>query len=137
MTNRNTKQRDVITQAILSANRPLTVNEILKISQEKLPSLGIATVYRTIKLLCKKNQIHPILLDGETLYEASGKGHHHHFSCNSCKKVFTLHICPVNLPAGSIYENGFIVQSHELTLYGLCPDCANNTQSDNLKPSGK
>lgn len=121
---RSTRQRDVISRVIGQAQGPLTVAEILGQAQADLPTLGIATVYRTLKLLTEQRRIHPVILDGETLYEASGRGHHHHFSCQVCGRVFTLHTCPVNIPKGTLYEGGFMVEAHEVTLYGKCPECA-------------
>ncbi|WP_043801067.1 Fur family transcriptional regulator [Deinococcus gobiensis] len=121
---RSTRQRDVISRVLDTAEGPLGVAEVLERAQSDLPGLGIATVYRTLKLLTDQGRIHPVTLDGETLYEASGRGHHHHFSCTSCGKVFTLHTCPVALPRGTVYPGGFIVEAHEVTLYGRCPQCA-------------
>lgn len=121
---RSTRQRDVISRVLDTAEGPLGVAEVLGRAQGDLPGLGIATVYRTLKLLTDQGRIHPVTLDGETLYEASGRGHHHHFSCTTCGKVFTLHTCPVALPRGTVYPGGFIVEAHEVTLYGRCPQCA-------------
>lgn len=121
---RSTRQRDVITRIMQAAQGPLAVADVLDRARSDLPGLGIATVYRTLKLLTDQGRIHPVTLDGETLYEASGQGHHHHFSCQDCGRVFTLHTCPVALPSGTVYPGGFIVRAHEVTLYGQCPDCA-------------
>ncbi|CAM3650350.1 Fur family transcriptional regulator [Deinococcus frigens] len=121
---RSTRQRDVIAQVLGRAPGPLAVAEVLELAQSDLPGLGIATVYRTLKLLTGQGQIHPVTLDGETRYEAAGKGHHHHFSCTRCGRVFTLHTCPVALPRGTVYPGGFVVEAHEVTLYGQCPECA-------------
>ena len=121
---RSTRQRDVITRIMQAAQGPLAVADVLDRARSDLPGLGIATVYRTLKLLTEQGRIHPVTLDGETLYEASGQGHHHHFSCQDCGRVFTLHTCPVALPSGTVYPGAFIVRAHEVTLYGQCPDCA-------------
>jgi Fur family ferric uptake transcriptional regulator len=121
---RSTRQRDVIARVLDAAPGPLAVPEVLSRAQRDLPGLGIATVYRTLKLLTDQKRIHPVTLDGETRYETAGKGHHHHFSCTRCGRVFTLHTCPVALPSGTVYPGGFIVEAHEVTLYGRCPDCA-------------
>ncbi|ANE44377.1 Fur family transcriptional regulator [Deinococcus puniceus] len=121
---RTTRQRDVIAHVLEGAEGPLAVNDVHGRALSDLPGLGIATVYRTLKLLTEQGRIHPVTLDGETLYEASGKGHHHHFSCTRCGRVFTLHTCPVALPRGTVYPGGFIVEAHEVTLYGQCPQCA-------------
>ncbi len=121
---RSTRQRDVIAHVLEGAEGPLAVGDVHERALSDLPGLGIATVYRTLKLLTEQGRIHPVTLDGETLYEASGKGHHHHFSCTRCGRVFTLHTCPVALPRGTVYPGGFIVEAHEVTLYGQCPQCA-------------
>ncbi|WP_019010345.1 Fur family transcriptional regulator [Deinococcus aquatilis] len=121
---RTTRQRDVIAHVLEGAEGPLAVSDVHGRALSDLPGLGIATVYRTLKLLTEQGRIHPVTLDGETRYEASGKGHHHHFSCTRCGRVFTLHTCPVALPRGTVYPGGFIVEAHEVTLYGQCPQCA-------------
>lgn len=120
---RSTRQRDVIARVLDGAEGPLAVGTVLERAQAAAPGVGIATVYRTLKLLCDQGRIHPVTLDGETLYEASGRGHHHHFSCTRCGRVFTLHSCPVALPSGTVYPGGFVVEAHEVTLYGRCPGC--------------
>lgn len=121
---RSTRQRDVIARVLSDAPGPLGVSDVHARAQAELPRLGIATVYRTLRLLTEQRRIHPVLLDGETLYEAAGRGHHHHFSCTRCGRVFTLHSCPVNLSDGAVYPGGFVVEAHEVTLYGQCPKCA-------------
>ncbi|PNY80106.1 Fur family transcriptional regulator [Deinococcus koreensis] len=120
---RSTRQRDVIARVLEGAEGPLAVGDVLERAQATAPGVGIATVYRTLKLLCDQGRAHPVTLDGDTLYEASGKGHHHHFSCTRCGRVFTLHSCPVALPSGTVYPGGFVVETHEVTLYGRCPEC--------------
>jgi Fur family transcriptional regulator, ferric uptake regulator len=120
---RQTQQREAIVEAIHTADGPLTVNEILDRAQAAVPGLGIATVYRTLKLLLESNSIQTVILpSGEPRYESAGLGHHHHFHCRRCDEVFDLASCPVNVPVGT-YEGGFIVEDHELTLYGTCPAC--------------
>jgi Fur family ferric uptake transcriptional regulator len=121
---RSTRQRDVIARVLDGAEGPLGVGDVLTRAQADLPGLGVATVYRTLKLLTEQGRIHPVTLDGETRYEPAGRGHHHHFSCTGCGRVFTLHTCPVALPRGTVYPGGFIVEAHEVTLYGQCPGCA-------------
>jgi len=121
---RQTQQRDAILEVITRAAGPLTVTEILDRAQTRVPGLGIATVYRTLKLLLDGGRIQTVILpSGETRYESAGLGHHHHFHCRSCDEVFDLEGCPVQVPRGS-YEGGYTVEDHELTLYGTCPSCS-------------
>ena len=122
-TARQTRQREVIVQVLVQAEGPLSAPELLARAQVTLPGLGTATVYRTLKLMQEQGEAHAVHLDGEPLYESSGRGHHHHFSCNSCGRVFSLSSCPVALPRGTVYPGGFVVEGHEVTLYGRCPAC--------------
>jgi Fur family transcriptional regulator, ferric uptake regulator len=121
---KDTRQREVIARLLRSAPGPLSVPELHQRALSELPGLGVATVYRTLKLMQEQGAAHIVALDGDNLYEASGRGHHHHFACRSCEQVFTLATCPLPLPAGTVYPGGFVVEAHEVTLYGQCPDCA-------------
>lgn len=121
---RKTRQRDTILKVIEESSGPLTVQEIHERAQEEVPGLGIATVYRTLKLLQEHERIEVVVLpSGETRYEVAGLGHHHHFQCRLCDEVYDLGSCPVSLPHSSTLAGGFTVESHELTLYGVCPSC--------------
>lgn len=124
---RNTRPRAAIIAILESAKGPLTVAEIHALAQKFEPSatIGIATVYRTLGLLVDNKLAQPVVLpSGETRYESSGhKGHHDHFQCLNCTRVFDIDTCQLGLPANVLIAGGFRVQGHELMLRGLCPDC--------------
>lgn len=125
---RQTHQRDAIMAVINAAPGPLTVPELHQQAAAHLPRLGIATVYRTVKLLLETQQIHAVILpDGQTRYESACLGHHDHFRCRQCEGVFDLPQCPMPLPRGQVLPGGFVVERHEVTLYGLCPNCSGKT----------
>jgi len=103
----------------------VSIQQILGRAQEALGSLGIATVYRTLNLLLESQRIRTIILpDGQTCYERAGLGHHDHFQCRQCRTVYDLEVCPLHLARGTIIPGGYMVEDHEMTLYGLCPGCA-------------
>ena len=54
-------------------------------------------------------------------YERSGKGHHHHFQCRACNRLFEIAGCAYN--ARSMTPPGFVTEDHEVYLYGICPSC--------------
>ncbi len=120
---RLTPQRMAIAAAIAGASRPLSPQEILEMAQASVQGLGIATVYRNLKILLDESLITAVNLPGDSpRYESAAHTHHHHFQCTACTRVFDVHGCP-----GELYclaPQGFIVDSHELTLYGRCADCA-------------
>lgn len=120
---RDTAQRRAIRRALEEAGRPLGALEVLKSSKRYAPRLGLATVYRTIKSLAGEGAVSTVELPGEPpRYEAAGKGHHHHFLCARCGKVYELGGCLGGLK--SLLPRGFRMSSHELLLHGRCPACA-------------
>jgi Fur family ferric uptake transcriptional regulator len=120
---RNTKQKDAIRAAFQAADRPLSPEETLQLAQEAVEGLSIATVYRNINMLVEEKWLEPVEVPGDsTRYEVAGKGHHHHFQCNTCGKLFELQGCGVDIKPR--LPRGFRATSHELFLYGLCATCA-------------
>lgn len=127
---RNTRQRQAVLEAIDHAGRALTPSEILALAQTQVASLNLSTIYRHLNALQDDARIHKVMLPGQAArFEAACAGahrdaahHHHHFHCSQCDRVYALHGCP-----GSMQElapKGFVVQDHEITLRGLCAECA-------------
>lgn len=120
---RTTRQGSAIRNAIDTAGRPLSPLEVLAAAQVDVPGLGIATVYRNLKHLVDSGAVAVVSLPGEVpRYERAHQGHHHHFQCTLCQRVFDVHHCPGNL--ADLAPAGFTVEGHELTLYGRCAECA-------------
>ena len=124
---RNTSQRRAILHALQTASGPLTPQEVLERAQGDCEPLGLATVYRNLNALSEQGDIVAVHLPNDVpRYELSGRGHHHHFCCETCGQVFELEgSCPVAVLEGVILPGGFKVQGHELILYGLCNKCQN------------
>lgn len=120
---RSTRQRQAIREVLLEQNRPLSPQEVLDAAQSRVPGLGIATVYRTLKGLVEEGAAVAVELPGDTpRYEPSGKTHHHHFRCTACGKVFELEGgCTGDF--SPMAPKGFQTQGHEIVLYGRCADC--------------
>ena len=122
---RTTPQRQAIRDALESAGRPLSPNELLELAQGQVPKLGMATVYRTLSLLVDEGEAVAVDLPGEPpRYEhrSAAEHHHHHFRCDTCDKVFDVEGCPGNM--GSMLPPGFTLRAHHITLFGTCDACA-------------
>ncbi|MEP6504595.1 MAG: transcriptional repressor [Betaproteobacteria bacterium] len=120
---RSTRQNTAIREAIEAAGRPLSPTEVLDEARRHVAALGLATVYRNLKALVDAGAIQVVTLPGEVArYEVAQRGHHHHFRCDACQKVFDVHQCPGDL--AGLAPPGFVVDRHEITLYGTCSDCA-------------
>ncbi|MFA9479148.1 transcriptional repressor [Phycisphaerales bacterium AB-hyl4] len=117
-----TPQRDLVCKVFKQTNRALTVQEAHVLAQQEMPSLGLATVYRTVNIEVAEGWLRAVQLPGEpTRYELASKQHHHHFQCVACQQVFDTHGCPGNLDR--LVPTEFEVCSHEIVLYGYCPTC--------------
>ncbi|MFT4192157.1 MAG: transcriptional repressor [Comamonas sp.] len=122
---RNTRQRNAIQTAIDEARRPLSPQEVLDAAQRDVPGMGIATVYRNLKSMLEAGAIELVVLPGDNpRYESrqAAQHHHHHFQCRACARVFDVPGCVAGYE--QLAPAGFTVEGHELTLYGLCADCA-------------
>jgi len=119
---RFTRQRHAIRAALQASGRPLLPVEVLDLARTQVPALGLATVYRNLKLLIDSGEVLPVELPGEPpRYECSNHHHHHHFHCHHCNRVFDIYACPGNMQ--QLVPPGFTVDGHQLTLYGLCGEC--------------
>ena len=119
---RNTRQKEAIRAAFATAGRPLSHDEALRLAQAKVDGLSIATIYRNIHALVQEGWLNRVDVPGDTArYEVAGKGHHHHFQCNACGKMFDLQGC--GLKPEPKLPSGFRSTGHEVFLYGLCSAC--------------
>ena len=119
---RSTRQRAAIRDVLVGADRPLLPQEVLEAAREAAPTLGLATVYRTLKALVEDGQLRTVALPGDApRYEPADRRHHHHFQCTRCQRVFDVHACPGDL--GRLAPAGFTVEDHDLTLYGRGAAC--------------
>lgn len=120
---RKTKQRDALVNVLDRADRPLSVGELLEAASKRIDGLGVATVYRAVGALLDEGRIEAVEIPGEpTRYERADKGHHHHFQCEKCDRVFDIAGCLENLR--KLVPPKFRVKQHSVMLYGLCPSCS-------------
>ncbi|MEM9419714.1 MAG: transcriptional repressor [Planctomycetota bacterium] len=122
---RQTSQRVAIEHTLTEAGRPLGPQEIFDRAREQVPSLNLATVYRTVKRMVEEEAIAPVELPGEPpRYELQSVAdhHHHHFHCRQCNAVYDLnHGCVKGL--ASLLPKGFRMTGHDIVLYGICESC--------------
>jgi Fur family ferric uptake transcriptional regulator len=95
---------------------------------DRLDGVGRATVYRAIEQLEELGLVQRIDLGGDsTAYEkVDPRGHHHHhLVCNKCGRVIPFEDQDLEDAIHSIStRDGFRIQSHEITLRGICAGCS-------------
>jgi Fur family ferric uptake transcriptional regulator len=133
---RQTRQRTAIRDAIEDAGAPVSPKEILELAQSRLAGLGMATVYRTLKLLAEAGVVQQVEIPGESpRYELAGKAHHHHFYCRPCGRVFEVEGCPGDF--ADLSPKGFTLDGHELVLFGSCDKCTQKAAKEAGKRPAK
>ena len=111
-------------RVIDATDGPLSVNDLHDLASEFCPDIGIATVYRTIKLLLETERVIAVILpDGVTRYELPDLGVHQHFLCDECGRAYDLQLGKVSWSKDAFKRKGFKVHDQELCLMGNCPDC--------------
>lgn len=104
-----------------SQRKPLTAQEAWNLAGQD--SMGLATVYRAINRLVELDLIHRLeIIDAEPMWEAASIGHHHHFFCTECHRIFKIGRCVPKLE--TLVPPGFHMKTHTITLYGECRNCA-------------
>ena len=117
----------------------LTAEEIHELARSVSPSIGLATVYRTLQVLVELQLIDRISFDdGYVRYELGklpgedNRGHHHHHAiCRGCGRVFPFEEDLLDTLEQSLMERlGFAVTDHEVKLFGYCRSCREKNQTD-------
>lgn len=123
---KNTRQREVILETFLKTRGHIRAEELHKEVQKQDPTVGLATVYRTLNLLCQANLAQQRQFgDGFARYEIlSGYRHHDHLICTHCGGILEFTNCNIErLQEKVAKENGFTIYTHKLEIYGLCRNC--------------
>ena len=126
-----TNQRVLLLEALSKhKGEHLTPEEIYEIVKEEHPEIGLATVYRTIQLLCQLELVEKVVLvDGIVRYEMAerdrGRAHHHHHNiCLDCGNVESFEDDLLeNLESAIAKKTGFEIVNHEVKFYGYCNKC--------------
>jgi len=112
---------------ILGSEGHLSLNEVLDRARQRLPSVGFATVYRTMKLLseCGLVSQHRFGSADESMYERTQDGEHHdHFICTKCGTIVEFEDTEIEKRQAELAVRfGFRVTSHRHEIYGLCSAC--------------
>ncbi len=123
---RSTTQRDAILKLFIQAGRHLSAEELHARVRKEHPGISYATVYRTLRLLTEAGlAVESRFADRFVRYEYKGEGSHHdHLICTGCGRIVEFENDGIEaLQVDVAKENGFIVQSHKLEIYGLCSRC--------------
>jgi Fur family ferric uptake transcriptional regulator len=102
----------------------VALEELLSAARSRNPSVGLATVYRTVKLMEDAGlaESHQFGQSGQTLYEISRDGEHHdHIICEKCGFILEFESEELEALQDVIAKRyGFRITNHRHEIFGLC-----------------
>lgn len=93
----------------------------------RLPSVGRASVYRTLEQLEQLELVHRVDVGGEVVaFERSDPGgHHHHMVCVRCGRLVPFSDPGLERAIEGIGARAeFEITAHDVLLRGICPRCS-------------
>ena len=124
-----TDQRIAVIKVLVNnKDQHLTAEEIHHLSQDIIPQIGIATIYRTVSELEKTGVIYKVEIYGDSckyrLMEVDENSMHKHFICTQCESISDIDsekFISVEKHIESKYK--VRIESQSCNYYGLCNEC--------------
>jgi Fur family ferric uptake transcriptional regulator len=123
---KRTQQRETILEVFLQAKKHLTIEELHSLVRYRDPSVGLTTVYRTMKLFCdcqlaRANHFE----EGITRYEQQFQtAHHDHMICLKCGETIEFVDDRIEeLQVKVAKKFSFKMTDHRMEIFGLCSKC--------------
>jgi Fur family ferric uptake transcriptional regulator len=122
---KKTSQRELIWGLLVDSKGHPSVEEIRDVLIEKGHRIGMATIYRTLKILLAAGMIRQSKLAGMTRYEAVVKQPNHlHFICNLCGRTTEFPSSRIESLIQSVTaEHGFEERYSRYMIFGICRIC--------------
>ena len=122
-----TRQRAAIDGVLAEAAGPLTAEDVWKRARKIFPRISLRTVFRNLQERAEERSLSRVSFPGQpAAYEKPARGHHPHFSCLKCGKIFRLDMETPDLRDSCDLPKGFKPVGCELTFYGHCATCGGN-----------
>jgi Fur family transcriptional regulator, ferric uptake regulator len=123
---RVTRQRLAVADALGAAGRQVSAQELYRRMHRRDPSIGRATVFRTLEALVIAGVARRLELDGHVYgYVACRPEHHHHLACDRCGRVEEIDEAYIRPVSERIAANlGFRIDDARVDFYGICASCA-------------
>ncbi|NEO32386.1 MAG: transcriptional repressor [Symploca sp. SIO3C6] len=140
MSARRTESQERIIKLLKQLKREVSAQELFVELRKRKQTLGLATVYRSLKALAVQGLVQTrTLASGESLYSLLNTTKHH-LTCLQCGDSIALEDCPACNMATDVPELlQFKVYYHTFELFGLCYSCQQevSTEAENATETGR
>jgi Fur family ferric uptake transcriptional regulator len=122
---RITPQREMIIEAIAHQGNHINAEEVFALIQQRIRSVNIATVYRTLDLLVEQGLTSRIDLgEGRVMYATTQHGPHIHLVCRQCGRIIDADQEMLSTLKDQLkIEYQFAADLQHISLLGLCSSC--------------
>lgn len=120
------KQREQILDIFLKTEKHPAINELYDRVRKKNPRIGLATVYRTMEVICDAGLARKLDFEGGTKhYEHKYKHpHHHHLVCLKCGKVIEITSGKLEgIQRQLAKKHDFAITRDTMKIFGICSTC--------------
>ena len=127
-TQRLTKQRKAITEALASQENFRSAQDIHALLTADGETIGLSTVYRNLTEMFEVRDVDMIIgSDGESQYRLCSANHQHHLTCKQCGLAIEITGEALEVWAKQVgIDNGFTEITHTLEITGICRTCKNS-----------
>ncbi len=123
---RLTIQRQVIFDEFMKYDSHIDIDRLYSITKSIDPNIGLATIYRTVKLLIEAGIVREVQFgDGRSYYETvMGKIHHDHLICVVCGTNIEFNDPELEeLQEQIAAKYKYKLTNHYMNLFGVCEKC--------------
>jgi Fur family peroxide stress response transcriptional regulator len=134
---RLTPQRRHVYEVLMEKRDHPTATEVFIRAQQGMPTISLATVYNCLETMVGSGLVKAVHVDREPTRFCANLHEHGHFHCTGCGHIADIEFSRKGAsappfppaPKGWKLPEGYLVTHQDLTLRGLCPDCASGKQS--------
>lgn len=134
-----TPQRELIFRAFFEMDKHVSVDELFGRVREKDTTIGYATVWRNLKLICKVGLAEEVNLgDGITRYDRVTDAPHGHLFCLGCKSLIEFEADKIlDFLTLTASKHDFTTENVRVEIQGYCAACrASQALAKSEKPTG-
>ena len=121
---RMTAQRRHVYEALMENNDHPTAQDVFMRVKAKVPSISLATVYNCLETLTESGLIRHVNFDRAPSRYCQNNQPHGHLVCSECGSITDVPLKSTDLNAILEIPANTLVSQAEVTIRGLCPECA-------------
>ena len=128
-----TPQRLAVFRQLAAVESHPSAEELYATLRPELPTLSLATVYKTLDALARIGVVRRVSRDGGRSRWDAGLESHHHLVCIQCGEVSDVvdaQLDAVKSRAAALAgRQGFAATSHVVDIFGCCAACRSTTRT--------